>query len=127
MDQATLVGLDIEAGKRVLRYLDEAKFKVRAAFWLFSSELQDWRLWIATPVVDQTGKRGAYLRLGDVLRAVEPELLVHPVIHLVSPKEKLIRSLRRLFGKTASVEGMRLGNNLIDGTFIEDAYVYRIR
>ncbi|HTD45041.1 MAG TPA: hypothetical protein VK687_12705 [Bryobacteraceae bacterium] len=127
MDQATLVGLDIEAGRRILRYLDEASFKVSAAFWLFSSERQDWRLWIATPLVDKAGKRDAYLRLGDILRTTEPELLIHPVVHLVSPKEKLIRSLRRIFGKTASVEGMRLGNNLIDGTFIEDAYVYRIR
>lgn len=127
MDQATLVGLDIEAGGRILRHLDEASFKVSVAFWLFSSERQDWRLWIATPVVDKVGKRDAYLRLGDILRAAVPELLIHPVVHLVSPKEKLIRSLRRIFGKTASVEGMRLGNNLIDGIFFEDAYVYRIR
>jgi hypothetical protein len=127
MDQATLVGLDIEAGRRILRHLDEASFKVSVAFWLFSSDRQDWRLWIATPVVDKVGKRDAYLRLGDILRAAEPELLIHPGVHLVSPKEKLIRSLRRIFGKTASVEGMRLGNNLIDGIFIEDAYVYRIR
>lgn len=127
MDQATLVGMDVEAGQRLLHHLDEALFKVSAAFWFFSSERQDWRLWIATPVVDEAGKRGAYLRLGDVLRAAEPELLMHPVVHLVSPKEKLIRSLRRIFGKTASVEGMRLGNNIVDGIFIEDAYVYRIR
>lgn len=127
MDQATLVGLDIETGRRILRHLDEASFKVSAAFWLLSPERQDWRLWVATPVVDKVGKRDAYLRLGDILRDAEPELLVHPVVQLVSPKDKLIRGLRRIFGKTASVEGMRLGSNFIDGIFIEDAYVYRIR
>jgi hypothetical protein len=37
-----------------------------------------------------------------------------------------IRELRRLFGKTKSVEGMRLGGQVFGDRFVEDAYVYRI-
>jgi hypothetical protein len=34
--------------------------------------------------------------------------------------------LRRIFAKTKSVEGMRLGGQMIGDRFIEDAWVYRI-
>jgi hypothetical protein len=37
-----------------------------------------------------------------------------------------IRELRRIFGKTKSVEGMRLGGQVFGDRFVEDAYVYRI-
>ena len=38
-----------------------------------------------------------------------------------------MRALRRTFGTASSVNGMRLGGNVIDGVFVEQAYVYRIR
>jgi hypothetical protein len=41
-------------------------------------------------------------------------------------KDPSIKALRRLFGKTKSVQGMRLGGQLIGDRFVEDAYVYRI-
>ncbi|SPE36536.1 conserved hypothetical protein [Candidatus Sulfopaludibacter sp. SbA3] len=40
--------------------------------------------------------------------------------------DSFVKELRRLFGKTRSVEGMRLGGQLIGDRFVEDAYVYRI-
>ena len=48
-------------------------------------------------------------------------------ITVVSPKNPVIRDLRRLFGKTAPVEGMRLGGQTIGDRFVEDAYVYRVK
>jgi hypothetical protein len=40
--------------------------------------------------------------------------------------DPFIKSLRRMFGKTKSVEGMRLGLQTIGDRFVEDAFVYRI-
>lgn len=40
--------------------------------------------------------------------------------------DPFIKELRRLFGKTRSVEGMRLGGQMIADRFVQDAYVYRI-
>jgi hypothetical protein len=42
-------------------------------------------------------------------------------------KDPFIRELRRIFGKTKSVEGMRLGGQLFGDRFIEDGIAYRIR
>jgi hypothetical protein len=49
-----------------------------------------------------------------------PQLMIFPMT------DPFIKVLRRTFGKTKSVEGMRLGGQMIGDRFIEDAFVYRI-
>jgi hypothetical protein len=127
MDKATLVDIDIAAGDRVLQILDHAGIKVNVAMWLYSSEFEAWRLYIASPLVDTEGPKEAYVRLLSALRSSDPDLATAVTITLVSPKETLIRGLKRAFGTTRRVHGMRLGSNVIDGVFIEQAYVYRIK
>jgi hypothetical protein len=50
---------------------------------------------------------------------------VSPIL-VLSTTDPTIRQLRHLFGKTKSVEGMRLGGQLFGDRFVEDGYVYRI-
>ena len=57
MDNATLVKPDIEAGRQLLQGLDEANFDVQAAFWFYREESEEWRLYIATPLVAKMGPR----------------------------------------------------------------------
>jgi hypothetical protein len=40
--------------------------------------------------------------------------------------DSFIKGLLRHFGKARSVEGMRLGGQMVGDRFVEDAYVYRI-
>ena len=128
MDKATLVGIEIEAGKNLLKLLDKAGFKVVAALWLLLPEFADWRLWIASPDVDSEGIKAAYWKILSAWRtAPETERVDFAQINVVSPKDPLIRELRHRFGKTASVEGMRLGGQTIGDRFVEDAYVYRVK
>jgi hypothetical protein len=63
MDNATLVKPDIEAGRKLLEGLDDAKFEFQAAFWFYREESEEWRLYIATPLVAQLGPREAYSRV----------------------------------------------------------------
>jgi hypothetical protein len=39
----------------------------------------------------------------------------------------MYQALRSVFGETASVEGARLGNTLVGGRSIDEAYLYEIR
>ncbi|HEY1339500.1 MAG TPA: hypothetical protein VGF59_18430 [Bryobacteraceae bacterium] len=41
-------------------------------------------------------------------------------------KHPFVRDLRRIFGQSANVEGMRLGGQPIGDRFVEDAVVYRV-
>ncbi|MCU1273426.1 MAG: hypothetical protein JWO48_857 [Bryobacterales bacterium] len=50
MDQGILVGPEIEAGKKLIEALDASGFRVKAAFWFYREESEEWRLYIATPL-----------------------------------------------------------------------------
>lgn len=124
----SLTAPDIEFGKALWRSLRNSdEFPINGIFWLFDSESDEWRLLIATPKVDAVGPRTAYTALSDVtknIRADDTQLLR---IELMSPKHPFYQALRSVFGKTASVEGARLGGTQIGGVYVNDAYLYEIR
>ena len=45
---------------------------------------------------------------------------------ILAMSDPFIKALRKLFGRSKSVEGMRLGGQMIGDRFVDDAYVYRI-
>jgi len=49
-----------------------------------------------------------------------------PPILILPMDDPFIKALRRLFGKTRSVEGMILSGQSIGNRFLEEGYVYRI-
>lgn len=124
MDKATLVGLDVEAGSRVVSALDMAGVFAKVAMWMTTPEYDDGRLVIASSALDQTQPLRAYERVAKILQ--KEFVYSPPPILILKMSDPFIRSLRDTFGKLASVEGMRLGSQTIGDRFISDAYVYRI-
>jgi hypothetical protein len=123
-----LTGTDIDFGKSLWGALrGNKKFPASGAFWLFQSESGEWHLLIATPRVDEIGPRKAYQELSDITRRMPADSAQLLRIELISPKQPFYKALRSVFGKTASVEGARLGNTQIAGMYINDAYLYEIR
>jgi hypothetical protein len=126
MDKVALVNLDIERGREILHILDRAKFAVLVALWVYLPEYEDWRLVLSLRQFDSLDPREAYKRIYESLGSAgftpdkTPPLMILPVT------DPFIRELRRIFRKARSVEGMRLGGQMIGNRFIEDAYVYRI-
>ena len=126
MDKAALVSLDIERVSELLEVLERAKLKVGVALWVYFSEYEDWRLVLSARHFDSLDIRDAYRSLHDSLNAAGFTPENTPPMMILPTTEPFIRELRRLFGKTRSVQGMRLGGQMIGDRFVEDAYVYRI-
>jgi hypothetical protein len=125
MVKASLVGPDVELGENILRSLDAAKFPLTVALWRFKEEEGRWTLVLGTPLYDKSGPFEAYMQLTAALPT--GATLGELPIRLEGNRNPLVRSLRKIFGKAASVEGMRLGLQSIGGVWIDDAYVYRIK
>jgi hypothetical protein len=125
MDQTLLVGPDIDIGREAVTVLDEAGLKPVIAMMVVFPEYGDWRLVLASPSLDQVHPLKAHEQVRTVLRGDFVHRL--PVIMVLPIKDPFVRELRKIFGKTRSVEGMRLGGQTIGNRFIESAYVYRIR
>ena len=126
MDKATMVSVEIGRGAELLDALDRAGLKVGVALWTFLSEYEDWRLVISSRQFDTPDLRAAYRLLHDSLAAAGFTPKNIPAIMILPTTDPFIRELRRLFGKAKSVDGMRLGGQMIGDRFVQDAYVYRI-
>ncbi len=106
--------------------LDQAKLKLDVAVWAFLEEFRDWRLVIASRELDKIGS-GVYGAVLDALREAGISVEERPSMLILRMSDRTIKDLRRLFGKTKSVEGMRLGGQLFGDRFFIEGFVYRIR
>jgi len=127
MVKTSLVSADIEFGKSTLAKLDAARFPVTVAFWQYNEDDGDWTLVLGTPLYEKFGAKEAYLRLIGALSTEKPIALSELPLRLEGNRSQLIKGLRKLFGKAASVEGMRLGGHSVGGVWVDDAYIYQIQ
>jgi hypothetical protein len=126
MDKTTMVNFDIDRGARIIEALDRAKVKTGVALWAYLSEYDDWRLILSGRQFDSPDLRDAFRLLHESLAPSGLTAQQTPPILILPTRDRFVRDLRRIFGKTRSTEGMRLGNQMIGDRFVEDAYVYRI-
>src|ERR1043166_1773296 len=123
MVRASLVDSDIQDGyklvsalrRRDLRF-NTPHYLVKAAFWLFDRELPDWRLVIATPLVDQHGPFSAYTDVDKVLRNLQPISLSMQDITILSPNNKLVTAIKKIGKIPPGSIGSRIGRARIDDT-----------
>ncbi|HEY3972769.1 MAG TPA: hypothetical protein VGM18_07180 [Candidatus Sulfotelmatobacter sp.] len=120
-----LTDADVEFGKNLWHELRVSqRFPIAGMFWLLDGE---WHLVIASPVVDELGPRDSYRKLAEIVRLNQGDSARLLRVQLISPRNPLYEALRSVFGKTASVEGARLGGSQVGGMYIEDAYLYGVR
>lgn len=124
----TLTQEMIVAGANLLRALDQARYVVRGAFWLFLPEENGWRLFLALPEVRVQGPRAIYKKLRSLInRLPEPEPRIETKdITVLEDNAPLILLLKVAISTGPGISGIRFSRNTINGQYIEDAYIYRI-
>jgi hypothetical protein len=128
MAAAVLVERQIEDGERIVKALEEDEIPIAAAFWLSRPESGDWRLVIATPLVDEKGLLFALSRLHSVRNAIDPEgrLRLYSLT-AQSPKKEGIRGLIEEGRKHPEYyRGRYLSSRPYGRSYLEDIYVYRL-
>ena len=58
----------IKAGEDLVRVLHQAEFPLRAALWVYFSELEDWRMYLVIPGIRAEGRRKFYRRISSLTR-----------------------------------------------------------
>lgn len=113
-------------GRRRLSVVGASHFRVKAAFWWYLPESLEWRLAIATPLVDEKGPLEAY-------KDIQKVLIWHPDLNLslqnisvLSPKDERVKAFNKALKIAPDRFGVRLTRSALNGTYIEDAYVYRL-
>lgn len=122
-----MVEANLVAGSELVQALDRAALSTSVALWLYSPEYEDWRFVLASRRLDAAQPSEAYGLVHDALAADGISLERTPPLLILKMSDPFVRSLRKIFSKAKSVEGMRLGGQLIGDRFVEDAIIYRIR
>lgn len=114
-----------EAGKYLLEQLDLKKSKIKSFFWLFFPEEKTWKLMVASPIVEDEGPRNFYKRIVDINREAKEEIISPNNIIVANLNNKIVNLLGFLIGTDDGIHDIRCSGNTINGTYIEDAYIYR--
>jgi hypothetical protein len=119
----------ISAGAELVGRLDQARFIVSAALWFYLEETNDWRFIIGSPEVRTHGPKKAYKQVQTVVSKM-PEgqaKISLKDITVVDSNDPLIVLLRSAITTGNGIANIRFSHNVINGTLIEDSYIYRIR
>lgn len=118
----------VEAGGKLLSRLFEIGLEVVAAFWLYTSENNEWRLMLACPSADTEGPRSIYGKIWDALYGqVEKPLDIESTDTMVlTPTDTLVRALANV-KSLVDISGKRLGPTGINGIPVDDIYVYFVK
>lgn len=129
MAKDSLVEPEIKAGEELLKALDRAGLGVRTAFWYYLPNAEQWRLIVASPVVDKGGPTAAYVQVQHVLEKLTSQVrdaLPLSEISVVSPGSELPRLISAAVRTSPdSSSPMRFKANTVNGVYIDDAIVYR--
>ena len=123
----TLFPLPAVDGQKFVDALDLASFEFNAAFWLYESDIDDWRLYVATPTVDSDGSREAYSRIHRILSELaQPIDISLSHVRVVSPSDPIVRALKSAYKVETGDATVHVRKSIFEGVVIEDALVYRI-
>lgn len=126
MDKAALVELDFQKSAQIVSALEEAGVRVAVAMWVQFPEYEDWRFVLSSRALDDLDLGDAYLKVNAILKQAGMSAWQLPLIFIMKTTDPFIRSLRRVFGKTSDVVGMRLGSQRWGDRFVDDAYACKI-
>lgn len=127
MDKSILVEKNIEEGKYLVEALDRSKFNVEGALWYYYLKYNEWRLLLASPLVDEIGPKKSYNIVFSVIQDLNLSSISIMDISVLSPKHRLIKLLKiALKTGPKDISKIRFTGNTINNEFIADALIYRL-
>jgi hypothetical protein len=118
----------IDAGAKLVQSVDKKGLSPDAAFWLYSSDSQAWRLFLVETKLGKAGPKDVYRQIQKVMKELpeESQVLSLSDIGLLRSDAPFVKRLRTAFRTGRNIDGIRFTNNVVNGNLIEDAYIYRI-
>lgn len=129
MDQSTLVGDQLYAGRRFVERFAADGNLLQAAFWVKTTEEGIWYLYLVTELIDREGPAAAYRAVHAALKKLGDSGLSSSEINVVSPGNPIAKDvlavLARHPGWSASrFVGKTLGSMAVDQTYIYPPHLF---
>lgn len=93
----------VEAGGQLLAMTDTLGMQAQGAMWVFDHELDEWRYYFVTSLVDSAGRRKTYRLLLDAFEKLGlPSDMVAEDVYLGSPSDPLFQLISSAVHKEGS-------------------------
>jgi hypothetical protein len=117
----------IDEGRRLIQALHASGFEFDAAFWLFLSEPERWKLMIASPIRDREGPLKSYSRFIPIRDVMDPPLRLDTTdVALVGCGDRLVKALRKRFDFQHAKDDEVIERGHVDREYVEAAYLYQL-
>ena len=128
MVETNLTSEQINSGAALINRLEEHGIALDAAFWLYFPEDRRWKLVLVEFKRRTSGPRAAYAQVQSVLAKHASELsgISLDDVVLERPDTRIVELIRKAIRTGHGISGTRFRKNVVDGTLIEDAYIYRV-
>jgi hypothetical protein len=118
----------IESGELLTKKLVEMGVPIAVAMWLFLPEINEWRLIFASDALSTAGPREVYQKIlsARVALGKHTAALSFSAIGLLDMNDQLVRSIHDSLKIAPGQPYIRLSKTVLNGSFIDDALIYRI-
>lgn len=117
----------IDSGAQLIKALDTQGLAADAAFWIYSPDTETWKLCIVEAKTETLGPKAVYAQVQKAMKLSKETDLALDKIALMKADAPLLRLLRTAVKTGPGTSGIRFQKNMINGTLIEDAYIYRMK
>jgi hypothetical protein len=119
----------IQEGAALVEALDQAGVSPDAALWFYFPDIAAWKLLLAEVKVGSEGPREVYRSIQKTLQSLWNQMahLSLEDVALLKPDAPLVKLLAQAIATGPGVSGIRFTRNVVNGTLIEDAYIYRLK
>lgn len=119
----------IREGAALVEGLDKVGVSPDAALWLYFPDIAAWKLLLAEVKVGPDGPRGVYRVVLKTLQSLRNEIahLSLEDVALAKPDAPIIKLLAQAIATGPGINGIRFTHNVVNGTLIEDAFIYRLK
>ena len=117
----------IVAGKALIEKLLESGEAVPPAIWKYLDEPNSWRLIIGVPIVKTKGPRDGYKLIQKMFNLYKEQFRYLSIydITVVAPDDRVLAPFQKSFVLT-DPNGTRVSHTMLNGQYIDDAYVYNL-
>lgn len=124
MDQSTLVGDQLDDGRRFVERFAADGNPVRAAFWAKLEEQDSWFLYVATDTVDRGGLLAAYRAVHASLDKLGETWVSSSEIKVVSPSDSIARDVLAIMERHPGRLATRFSGKTLGSIAVGRGYIY---
>ena len=117
----------VEAGGALTQQLLEMGVPVSASLWFYDTEINEWQLLIASPMVGSPGPLDVRRTIRQAREILKEQTAAIPLfgVSVLNDSEDLVKRLRAAY-KTGFEGRQRLKKVGVEGRYIEDALLLRV-